>query len=170
MGMDVGGKGGGVKSDINVTPLVDIVLVLLIIFIVITPAVNAAVKLPLAKHSEKPQTEQGAKYLNLMLGRDNQKSKDGEIVPGFVELDDENAKREGKGTKGWDMSSEEGRAALVKYIKASTDYLSDKRVFVKADADLPYKHVDKLFQICREGGADEASIVTAEDKSKEEKK
>ncbi|MDE3244617.1 MAG: biopolymer transporter ExbD, partial [Acidobacteriota bacterium] len=36
--MDVGGKGGGVKSDINVTPLVDIVLVLLIIFIVITPA------------------------------------------------------------------------------------------------------------------------------------
>lgn len=170
MGMDVGGKGGGVKSDINVTPLVDIVLVLLIIFIVITPAVNAAVKLPLAKHSEKPQTEQGAKYLNLMLGRDNQKSKDGEIVPGFVELDDENAKREGKGTKGWDMSTEEGRAALVKYIKASTDYLSDKRVFVKADADLPYKHVDKLFQICREGGADEASIVTAEDKSKEEKK
>lgn len=170
MGMDVGGKGGGVKSDINVTPLVDIVLVLLIIFIVITPAVNAAVKLPLAKHSEKPQTEQGAKYLNLMLGRDNEKSKDGEVVPGFVTLDDENAKREGKGVKGWDMSTDEGRASLVKYIKASTDYLSDKRVFVKADADLAYKHVDKLFQICREGGADEASIVTSEDKAKEETK
>ena len=170
MGMDVGGKGGGVKSDINVTPLVDIVLVLLIIFIVITPAVNAAVKLPLAKHSEKPVTEQGAKYLNLMLGRDHEKSKDGAIVPGFVMLDDENAKREGKGTKGWDMSTDDGRAALVKYIKASTDQLSDRRVFVKADADLPYKHVDQLFQICREGGADEASIVTAEDKAKEEKK
>ena len=171
MGMDVGGKGGGVKSDINVTPLVDIVLVLLIIFIVITPAVNAAVKLPLAKHSEKPQVEQGAKYLNLMLGRDNEKfAKNGEIVPGFVQLDDENAKREGKGVKGWDMTTDEGRASLVRFIKASTDYLSDKRVFVKADADLPYKHVDKLFQICREGGADEASIVTSEDKAKEESK
>jgi len=170
MSMDVGGKGGGVKSDINVTPLVDICLVLLIIFIVITPAVSAAVKLPLAKHSEKPQTQQGAKYLNLMLGRDNEKSKEGTIVPGFVTLDDENAKREGKGTKGWDMTTDDGRAALVKYIKASTDQLSDKRVFVKADADLPYKYVDKLFQICREGGADEASIVTAEDKGKEETK
>jgi biopolymer transport protein ExbD len=168
--MDVGGKGGGVKSDINVTPLVDIVLVLLIIFIVITPAVNAAVKLPLSKHSQKQGVEQGAKYLNLMLGRDHEKSKDGLVVPGFVQLDDENAKREGKGVRGWDMTTDEGRAALVKYIKASTDLLSDRRVFVKADADLPYKHVDQLFQICREGGADEASIVTSEDKAKEEKK
>src|SRR5438067_1300944 len=36
MSMDVGGK-GGVRSDINVTPLVDVVLVLLIIFMVLTP-------------------------------------------------------------------------------------------------------------------------------------
>lgn len=36
MGMAVGG-GGGLKSDINVTPLVDVVLVLLIIFMVLTP-------------------------------------------------------------------------------------------------------------------------------------
>ena len=36
MGMSVGGK-GKVKSEINVTPLVDVVLVLLIIFMVVTP-------------------------------------------------------------------------------------------------------------------------------------
>lgn len=169
MGMDVGGKKGGVKSDINVTPLVDIVLVLLIIFIVITPAVNDAVKLPVARHSMKPEVQQGVKYLNLMLPRDNQKSKPGEVVPGFVLLDDDNARREGKGSKGWDMLTDEGRERLVHFIKANTDHLSDKRVFVKADADLPYKYVDMLFQICREGGADEASVVTSEDK-KEEKK
>jgi biopolymer transport protein ExbD len=40
MGMDVGGKPGTVKSSINVTPLVDVVLVLLIIFMVITPVVQ----------------------------------------------------------------------------------------------------------------------------------
>lgn len=37
MGISAGGKKGGPKSDINVTPLVDIVLVLLIIFLVVTP-------------------------------------------------------------------------------------------------------------------------------------
>jgi biopolymer transport protein ExbD/biopolymer transport protein TolR len=47
--MEVGGK--GVKSDINVTPLVDVVLVLLIIFMVITPLLQRgkAVQLPRAK-------------------------------------------------------------------------------------------------------------------------
>ncbi len=50
MSMDVGGK--GVKSDINVTPLVDVVLVLLIIFMVITPLLQRGkpVVLPDAKH------------------------------------------------------------------------------------------------------------------------
>ncbi len=49
MSMDIGGK--GVKSDINVTPLVDVVLVLLIIFMVITPLLQRgkAVQLPRAK-------------------------------------------------------------------------------------------------------------------------
>lgn len=160
MGMDLGGKGGGVKSDINVTPLVDIVLVLLIIFIVITPAVNDAVKLPLAKHSIKPETEKGAKYLNLMLP--SKRDKDYKVIgPDFVILDDKDA----KGQK-WDLEKDKDR--LVKFVKSSTDYLGDKRVFIKADADLPYKYVDVLFQICREGGADEASIVTSEDKKKED--
>ena len=49
MSMDIGGK--GVKSDINVTPLVDVVLVLLIIFMVITPLLQRGkpVQLPRAK-------------------------------------------------------------------------------------------------------------------------
>ncbi|MCI0356791.1 MAG: biopolymer transporter ExbD [Acidobacteria bacterium] len=37
MGMAVGGPGGGPKSDINITPLIDVLLVLLVIFMVITP-------------------------------------------------------------------------------------------------------------------------------------
>jgi len=48
MGMDSGG-GDGVKSDINVTPLVDVVLVLLIIFMVVTPMLQKGkdVQLPM---------------------------------------------------------------------------------------------------------------------------
>ena len=49
MSMEIGGK--GVRSDINVTPLVDVVLVLLIIFMVITPLLQRgkAVQLPKAR-------------------------------------------------------------------------------------------------------------------------
>jgi len=57
--MDLGGAKGGVKSDINVTPLVDVMLVLLIIMMVVAPMLNqgVAVKLPKAINSEsKPQS------------------------------------------------------------------------------------------------------------------
>jgi TolR protein len=57
--MDLGGAKGGVKSDINVTPLVDVMLVLLIIMMVVAPMLNqgVAVNLPKAENSQsKPQS------------------------------------------------------------------------------------------------------------------
>jgi biopolymer transport protein ExbD len=159
--MDAGGKGGGVKSDINVTPLVDIVLVLLIIFIVITPAVNDSVKLPLAKHSPKVEKVPGAKYITLYF---NAKHNDrGEYLDaGAVTCDDSDAKGEA-----FRLNNPESKQKLVDFINRNVSVLDDKRVFVKADADLPFKYVNALFQVCREGGADEASIVTSEEKKKE---
>jgi biopolymer transport protein TolR len=55
MGMTAGSGRGGMKSDINVTPLVDVVLVLLIIFMVVTPMMQRgqAVQLPQAAHSSQ---------------------------------------------------------------------------------------------------------------------
>lgn len=55
MGMSVGGKKGGAMADINVTPLVDVVLVLLIIFMVVTPMLSSGVdvKLPKVKTAEE---------------------------------------------------------------------------------------------------------------------
>ena len=49
MAMDVGGAKGGVKSDINVTPLVDVMLVLLIIMMLIAPLLQQGVQLTLPK-------------------------------------------------------------------------------------------------------------------------
>ena len=49
MAMDVGGAKGGVKSDINVTPLVDVMLVLLIIMMIIAPLLQQGVVLTLPK-------------------------------------------------------------------------------------------------------------------------
>jgi biopolymer transport protein ExbD len=60
MSMDVGGAKGGVKSDINVTPLVDVMLVLLIIMMIVAPMLQQGVvlTLPQAVHtSDKPDTQ-----------------------------------------------------------------------------------------------------------------
>jgi len=76
MAMDLGGAKGGVKSDINVTPLVDVMLVLLIIMMLVAPLLQQgiSVKLPIAENTvDKPETQgqtviaiasKGAIYLN----------------------------------------------------------------------------------------------------------
>ena len=59
MSMDLGGAKGGVKSDINVTPMVDVILVLLIIMMLIAPMLQQGVdlRLPQAANSvDKPET------------------------------------------------------------------------------------------------------------------
>jgi biopolymer transport protein ExbD len=58
--MDLGGAKGGIKSDINVTPLCDVMLVLLIIMMIVAPLLQqgVAVKLPQAGNTvDKPETQ-----------------------------------------------------------------------------------------------------------------
>jgi biopolymer transport protein TolR len=59
MGMSAGSGRSGVKSEINVTPLVDVVLVLLIIFMVVTPMMQRgqAVQLPKSAHSSEEKSD-----------------------------------------------------------------------------------------------------------------
>lgn len=63
MSMDLGGAQGGVKSDINVTPLVDVMLVLLIIMMIVAPLLQqgVSVKLPEAENTvDKPEVSDQA--------------------------------------------------------------------------------------------------------------
>lgn len=66
MGAKVGGKKKGAMAEINVTPLVDVVLVLLIIFMVVTPMLSSGVdvKLPKAKTAQE-EKDMGQ---NLVIG------------------------------------------------------------------------------------------------------
>jgi biopolymer transport protein TolR len=60
MSMDLGGAKGGVKSDINVTPLVDVMLVLLIIMMLVAPMLEQGVQVKLPKAANataKPQSQ-----------------------------------------------------------------------------------------------------------------
>jgi biopolymer transport protein ExbD len=80
----MGGAKGGVKSDINVTPLVDVMLVLLIIMMIVTPMLNqgVSVRLPSAtNYADKPQSDQqtviaiaanGSMYLNAKPVQENE--------------------------------------------------------------------------------------------------
>ena len=136
---------------------------LLIIFIVITPAVNSSVKLPLAKHSPKAEKNKDEKYLTLLF-QSKRNDKYEVIGPGAVLIDDKDAK-----DLTFFINNEGQRQQLEDFINRNVAALSQKVVFVKADADLPFKYVNELFQVCRKGGADEASIVTSEDKAEEKK-
>jgi biopolymer transport protein ExbD len=58
--MDVGGKRGAIKADINIIPLADIMLVLLIIMMIVAPLLQQGIsmKLPVASNTvEKPETQ-----------------------------------------------------------------------------------------------------------------
>lgn len=57
MGMTVGGDSGEVSAEINVTPMVDIMLVLLIIFMVVTPLLSQGVPLNLPKDMNSPDED-----------------------------------------------------------------------------------------------------------------
>jgi biopolymer transport protein TolR len=60
MAMDLGGAKGGVKSDINVTPLCDVMLVLLIIMMIVAPLLQQGVSVTLPKATntvDKPETQ-----------------------------------------------------------------------------------------------------------------
>ena len=115
----------------------------------------------MAKHAPKVEQQQdsGQKYLTLML-TSKRNDKYEVIGPGAILIDDKDAK-----DMRFFINNEAQRQQLEDFISRNVSQLNDKRVFVKADADLPFKYINELFQTCRKGGADEASIVTSEDKS-----
>jgi biopolymer transport protein TolR len=118
MGMDTGGARGAVKSDINITPLVDVVLVLLIIFMVITPMLQRgkSVELPKARHAAVNKEVEGAPepiFISV--------TKDGDV---WVEQDKQPATKESV------MAALEGAAKTP-----------GQRVMLKADVDTEYGKV-----------------------------
>ncbi len=120
MSMDVGGK--GVKSDINVTPLVDVVLVLLIIFMVITPMLQRG----------KPVVLPQAKELSTLKGGD----------PIFVSVT-----RDGKI---WVDKTEYEKDAIATALTEQMALHPGSPVLVKGDKDTPYKVIrEAVFEISK---------------------
>ena len=133
MSMDLGGAKGGVKSDINVTPLVDVMLVLLIIMMLIAPMLQqgVAVKLPTATNTvDKPEV-QGQTVIAI--------AKDKGVYL--------NAKQIGEGE-------------LATKVTELLENSKDKVVLIKADEEVEYSAVMSAMDQLRQAGIEDIGLIT----------
>lgn len=132
MAMDGSQREGVTISQINVTPLVDVMLVLLVIFMVTAPIIQQGVQvnLPQAKSGAIPGTEE---LLVVTIAKD-----------GKVYLNDNS------------MSLDE----LGKKLRAIRKLQADKQVYLRADQDVRYGVVMKTIAEIKQAGIERLGMVT----------
>jgi biopolymer transport protein TolR len=140
MSMDLGGAKGGVKSDINVTPLVDVMLVLLIIMMLVAPMLQqgVSVKLPTAQNTvDKPEV-QGQTVI--AIGRDKQFYLNAKAV-------------------------QEGELATK--VSEALENQREKIVLIKADEEVEYGAVMAAMDQLRQAGIEDIGLITERKKGAE---
>jgi biopolymer transport protein TolR len=135
MAIVVRNEGSKVNSNINVTPMVDVMLVLLIIFMVITPMLQHGPPVELAK-ANNPKPMQDADKEDAILVAVN---------------------REGKVFFGNDQINP---ADLTEKVRDRIANRADKTVYVKADARSHYKAVVEVVDNVRSAGVSELALLT----------
>jgi biopolymer transport protein ExbD/biopolymer transport protein TolR len=129
-----------VNSTINVTPMVDVMLVLLIIFMVITPMLQHGVSVDLAKTDNPTQMPDAEKEDALLVAI----TKDGKVFFGADQIAPDQ---------------------LTNKVKDRVAARADKRVYIKADARTRYGNVVEVVDNVRSAGVDELGLLTEQRKS-----
>ena len=132
MSMNVGSS-GGVKADINVTPLVDVMLVLLIIMMIIAPLLQKGVdvRLPIAVNSaSKPETQD-----QTVLGIKADKTV-------------------------WINGVEVRKEDLRTRLEAVLETKKEKLILIKADEDAPYSAIMEAMDTLRASGIEDVGLIT----------
>jgi biopolymer transport protein TolR len=130
--MNLGGS-GGVKSDINVTPLVDVMLVLLIIMMIVAPLLQqgVAVTLPIATNtSEKPETQEQTVVAI---------TADKRFFVNAVQVQQND---------------------LARRIETLLEEKKEKIVIIKADVDVEYGAVMEAMDTLRAAGIEDMGLIT----------
>ena len=129
-----GDSGGGRRqmTDINVTPLVDVMLVLLIIFMVTAPLIQSGVKVDLPRASAKPM-EHSEEKIVLKI------TKDRRIYLGDVEIDG---------------------AQLEQKLASNARVQKDKELYLHADRSLPYGQIVEVMATARRAGVESLGMIT----------
>jgi biopolymer transport protein ExbD/biopolymer transport protein TolR len=135
MGIAVRNEGSKVTSNINVTPMVDVMLVLLIIFMVITPMLQNKVAIDMAQ-VVNPQSMPDA-------------DKDDAIVVAVT--------RDGRVFLGQNLVDP---SQLGSMVRSKLEDKTDKTIYVRADARAQYKAVEDAIDDVRTAGVEEVGLLT----------
>lgn len=126
MSMSVGKK-GGFSSEPNLTPMIDVVMVLLIIFMVIVPTARKALDVQLPDPTPAPTTSVSSDQIVLEVQRDGSYLINKQPVAG-------------------------GTAGLAQMIHSTFDTRPEKIMFVKGDPNAKYQQVIQAMDIARGAG------------------
>jgi biopolymer transport protein ExbD/biopolymer transport protein TolR len=138
--MALGKRKMDVTSDINVTPMVDVMLVLLVIFMVVTPMLQKGVSVDLAQTDNPVRMADADKEDALLVGV----MRDGTIFFG---------------------SDKVTADQLTEKMKDRLANRADKRVFIKADARAKYGNVVEVVDNIRSAGVDQVGLLTEQRKT-----
>jgi len=138
MAMSGGGGGGGLQSEINVTPMVDIMLVLLIIFMVVTPFLQQGITVALPKNMTNPEVDQNIiKESSIVISIPN----DGQYYLGKVAVQREQ------------LTEKVDR--MLQGIKND----NEKIVYIKSGVGVSYGDVVNVINEVRKLGVDKIGLV-----------
>ena len=138
MAMSGGGGSGGLQSEINVTPMVDIMLVLLIIFMVVTPFLQQGITVALPKNMTNPEVDQNIiKESSIVISIPN----DGQYYLGKIPVQREQ------------LTEKVDR--MLQGIKSD----SDKIVYIKSGVGVSYGDVVNVINEVRKLGVDKIGLV-----------
>jgi biopolymer transport protein ExbD len=135
MAMAVGGKGGGPRCDINMTPMIDILLVLLIIFMVITPLTPHGLEALAPEPPDKKNQPPPDQDRTVVIVIDKDKS---------MHINNEDT----------DMQKLGPRLEQIFKTRA------ERVVFVKGDPDLEYQTVAQAIDIAKGAQIDKVGLMT----------
>ncbi|HMV68135.1 MAG TPA: biopolymer transporter ExbD [Myxococcota bacterium] len=151
MGAQLGSKGGPI-SDINVTPLIDVVLVLLVVFMVITPMLQSGLPVDLPKATQTETVNDAGQHIVVSMA----------IEKGLYVEQEQVVDQEGLTPDV--IHADENKKRLIDLINFEFRSNPERSILIKADRRLEYQQVRALMDVLAENRLTAVYIAAAKEK------